>query len=59
MEFSNQIVINLLDLSYIAQNESLFSLVNRDHPYITSAHFWTFLDTTTHPTSAKIVLDVT
>ena len=26
-----------------------------DHPYITSAHFWTFFDPPTHPTSAQIV----
>ena len=30
----------------------------RDHPYIMSAHFWTFSDTTTHPTLAQVVLKV-
>ena len=27
----------------------------RDHPYITSAHFWNFSEPPTHPPSAKIV----
>ena len=31
----------------------------RDHPYVTSAHFWTFSDPPTHPTSAKIVIFLT
>ena len=31
----------------------------RDHPYITSAHFWTFSDPSTYPTSAKIAIFLT
>jgi hypothetical protein len=30
-----------------------------DHPYITSAHFWTFSDPSTYPTSAKIAIFLT
>ena len=41
--------------STIPEDDSWFMIIHtvlRDHPYITSAHFWTFSDPPIHPTSA-------
>ena len=44
-----------LDVREIREINQIFL---RDHPYITSAHFWTFSDPPTHPMSAWILLNV-